>query len=262
MDFKKLFAIAFMLVGVYNHSHSMDKKAWQANLYQAILNGDVERLKACIAQDTTFNPEAQYEVEGYALPKGRFFVNLADIEGMGQTVIKEFFPLHLACEHNQLAVVRYFVEEHHVVINQPANSDSALLLALNNYHWQIVEYLLSKGAQVDPVWIASGEAALQAMAEDNPGFNSLQRMLYLLKGGKIVCGVPMTRLNVGMMIAGVAVCAAAGKYFYDRYCAAQKKSALDDDEVNVHDENDTTHQKEAQPDGANQVAENSVEILK
>jgi len=238
MNLKKLLAGVLVLGGVYNQSHSMDKDAWQTDLYQAIVHGNVGQLKTCIARDATFNHDHEYKVGGYALPDGRFFVTTVAIQGMGQTAIKEFFPLHLACKHNQLAIVRFFVEERNAVINGPADDDSAILCAANEHHVEMVQYLLSKGAQVNPAWIIEGEKSLARMAKDDPRFNTTQRMIYLFKGGKIVCGVPMPRLNIGIIIAGVAVCAAAGKYFYDRYCASYKKNALDDDEVDAQGENE------------------------
>jgi len=57
MQLRKLFLTMLVLVGVYSQSHSMDKDAWQTNLHEAIVHGNVGQLKTCIAQDATFTPE-------------------------------------------------------------------------------------------------------------------------------------------------------------------------------------------------------------
>jgi len=225
MYLKKLFVTVLVLAGVYTQGRGMDTAA----LYQAIVDGNVEQLKNCIAKDAAFNPNGQYEVTGYRLADGRFFVPSAGVEGLSQKVVRGFSPLNDACQSNQLAVVRVLVEEYDAMVNEVANQSMPLRIASNNANVEMANYLISKGAKLHQTRIDE----LKSWAERNhndPSARNIKRIVYALEGYKVVAGIPMTRLNVGLMVAGVAVCAVAGKYFYDRYCAAQKKSALDADE--------------------------------
>ena len=59
-------------------------------------------------------------------------------------------PIHIAGKKGQLPIVQYLVEKHNVDVNVKGRSDrTPLHEACINGHFQIVEYLLSKGADIE-----------------------------------------------------------------------------------------------------------------
>jgi hypothetical protein len=223
-----LFLGLLVVVGFCNQSYAMDTGA----LYKAIEEGNVEQLRNCIAKVTDFNPGNKYDVTGYKLAGGRFYVQSTGIVVAGQETIRTFSPLHLACELNQLAVVRFLVEEYGAVDNDDAASSEALRVAMMAAHDKVVCYLLSKGAKPGQALIDGARQWLENSNNKNdPKYNSYRRIYFYLQGGKAIAGIPLTCMNMGIIAVVCVAGIAAGKYFYNRHYRNKKKNQTDADQA-------------------------------
>src|SRR5579872_1902173 len=214
---KLLFLSLLVAAGVCNQSHAMDATQQIINaLYENIRKGHAERVRENIQKI------------GVDLFKktGTFERKTRPDEG------EEFTPLQLACAHGKLAIVRLLVEEYGTDVNEGYLHSEAVGEAMTNLYPEVMQYLMSKGAKPKQKWIKQLKNNLQNPNNRNsPERGKAQRILYYMQGTKIIAGVPMTRVNMGIIAVVCVAGLATVKYLYDRHYKNKKKNRVDADEM-------------------------------
>jgi Ankyrin repeat len=236
MQISKLFLGLLVAVGFCNQGCAMDDLADATGLYQAIVDGNLEQVQECIQKIEDFNPNDKYNANGYREDEKFTSAKAPSAAGKACDRTKQFSPLYLACEYNQLKIVRLLVDKYGAAVNNERVFNAITNEACATGDSRLLRYLLSRGLKPSQEKIKLGLKWLQHTKNQNdPTYKNVELCMFYLQGGKAIAGIPMTRMNMGIIAVVCVAGLAAGKYFYDRYRAKHKKSQTDADEADEVD---------------------------
>jgi len=166
-----LISVLFFASFTVNDAHAQRQKT----LDQAVVDGDIERVKTEIAAGVDINSKNRMgwtllhiainkkhtEIAQLLIDKGAD-VNIRDNRGRS--------PVHLAVETGQKAIVEALIAKGADLNAMDSRADNALSLARKNNHTEITELLLKNGAKEPDLSLLQGDR-LYSLPGGRPGSN-------------------------------------------------------------------------------------------
>lgn len=157
-------------LGLFFLLMAMPSLAYTSELHDAVRNGDVDAVRAIVADGVDFNesdfmtgpPIHLAIMEGHVAIAKVLIAAGADLEAVGE--IGGAHPLHTAARNNQPAMVALLMDRGARFEAKNTNGQTPLIVAAVTGSRDAAEALLSKGADVNGTDEFKGETALQYAA--------------------------------------------------------------------------------------------------